>query len=83
MMRAMIEIQKYFDENGLDDYYMVMNVHDEIVFDFPYKENNGNLPIIRDIQAIMESIGNDLIPKVKLTVGVDYHPNNWAEGIAL
>ncbi len=83
MMRAMIEIQKYFDQEGLDDYRMVMNVHDELVFDFPFVADRGNLPIVQNIQRIMERLGEDLIPQVRLTVGIDYHETNWGEGVAI
>lgn len=77
MMRAMIKVQEYLDT--LDGYNMVMNVHDEIVFDFPYIQYQSNGPIITDIKRLMESVGDPV--GVKLTVGVDYHPKNWSTAV--
>ena len=40
--KALVNLQRYFDENGLDDYLIVATVHDEIIFELPetvtYKE---------------------------------------------
>jgi DNA polymerase I-like protein with 3'-5' exonuclease and polymerase domains len=75
MMRAMIKVQEYLE--GLDrDYRMIMNVHDEIVLDFPFRKNRGNLPKIRKVRSLMESCGKDI--NVPLTCGIDYHPDNWS-----
>lgn len=79
VMQAMIKIREYF--NGLqDDCYMVMNVHDEVVIDMPYRRNKRNLPKVRNVRRLMESIGDDI--RVKLTCGMKYHINNWSEGIS-
>ena len=58
MMKAMIKVQEYLDT--LKGYNMVMNVHDELVFDFPYKPNRGNMSKIRTIRRLMESCGDDI-----------------------
>jgi len=88
VMRAMIEVQKLLDHwNRLDpdaEYAMVMNIHDELVFDFPIRIKKGkdlNLPKVRAIRRKMESIGKDI--NVPLTCGLDRHDNNWSEGVSL
>lgn len=80
MCCAMVETQEYLGElnrstNG--DYAIIMNVHDEIVLDFPFKPNKGNLPKVRKVASIMQRMGDRI--SVPLTVGISYHPNNWAE----
>lgn len=81
VLRAMIKVQEYLDglnkKHGKDMYRIIMNVHDEVVYDFPYKKDQGNAPIIRKVRSIMESIGNNI--SVPLTCGVDYHSSNWGE----
>jgi DNA polymerase I-like protein with 3'-5' exonuclease and polymerase domains len=86
MTRAMIKVQDYLNQlnrkaiaKGKPEYHMVMQVHDEMVLDFPYKPNKGNLKKVERIRNLMSSIGNDLMPAVNLTCGLDYHPNNWSE----
>lgn len=74
MQRAEVKVQEYLNKLG-SDYFMIMQVHDELVFDFPHKKNKGNLPKINRIRKIMESCGDDV--GVVLTCGVDYHPNDW------
>ena len=79
MCRAMVKVQKYLDTIG-PEYKMIMNVHDEIVLDFP-KGKKRNLPKVRRIKHIMESVGDCV--GIPLTCGIDYHPNNWSEGITV
>ena len=74
MMMAMNRVQPYLKTLG-SEYYMIMQVHDELVFDFPLKKNKGNLPKINKIRKIMEQQGDNV--GVVLTCGVDYHPNDW------
>lgn len=76
MLKAMLRCKRYLDTLG-PDYRMIMQVHDEIVFDFPYKEKKGNLPKINRIRRLMEQGGEDI--GVPTPVGVDYHLNNWSE----
>jgi DNA polymerase I-like protein with 3'-5' exonuclease and polymerase domains len=74
-MRAMVKVQEYL--NTLDDGIIIMEIHDELVFDFPFRKNKRNLPKIRTIRRLMESCGDDI--GVNLTCGVDYHPVTWSE----
>lgn len=81
MMKAMIRCQEYLDT--LDGYYMVMQVHDELVFDFPKceaKDGKGkNERIIRKIQKLMEKGGEDI--GVPTPVSIEYHSKTWSEGV--
>lgn len=76
MMRAMFKVQQYLDQH-CPEAVIVMNIHDELVFDFPFSANQGNRPHIEAIRGIMGSLGDCI--GVKLTCGVNYCPNNWAE----
>ena len=82
MGRAMVKVQAYLDTLG-KDYKMIMNVHDEIVLDFPKgkRGKKSNLPKIRRIKYIMESLGNCV--GIPLTCGIEYHKDNWSEGESL
>lgn len=86
IMRGMIEVQKYLDRlnviAGRDDYLIVMQIHDEIVLDFPAKPNAGNLPKLKKIKDILDKLGDDLIPAVPIRFGMEYHPVTWAEGVS-
>lgn len=77
MMRAMVRCYEYTQSLG-PDYRICMQVHDEIVVDFPYVPNKGNLPKIRKLRRLMEQGGDDI--GVPITCSVAYHPNNYSEG---
>ena len=85
VQRAMVKVWEYL--GGLDDYKTIMNVHDELVFDFPARRGQRkkpwvyNLPKIKKVRHLMESIGKDI--SVPLTCGIDYHPVTWGEGVAV
>jgi len=80
----MVKVQEYLDsinKNKSDDlkWFMVMQVHDELVIDFPIRR--GYEIRLREIKRIMESCGDYI--KVPLKVGCDIHENNWSEGRGL
>lgn len=79
--KAMVRCSEYLKEinreTGLD-YKMVLQVHDEIVFDFPARRRK-NLPKVRRIQKLMEMSGVDI--GIPLKVAASYHPNNWSEKV--
>lgn len=77
MMRATSKINEYLATVG-PEYKLIMQIHDEFVFDFPAKPNQGNLPIIRNIERIMRNMGNNI--SVPLTVGIELHTDNWSVG---
>lgn len=61
-------------------YYIVMQVHDEIVFDFPVGGKN-NLPRVKKLKMLMEKSGQDI--GIPLKVSINYHPANWSEPVEL
>ena len=62
------------------DAWMVLTVHDELVFDFPLG-GKRNLPKMRRLQQLMQQGGEDI--GVPTPVSVSYHPRNWAEKVKL
>jgi DNA polymerase I-like protein with 3'-5' exonuclease and polymerase domains len=96
MARAMVKVQSYLDrlnQKSSGGYYMNMQVHDEVVLDFPKGKvrtslSSGedgvwceNLARVRKIARLMESCGDDI--GVKTPVGIEYHPDNWSEGVSV
>lgn len=77
-------VNSYVSEHG---YFLVMQVHDELVFDFPKGTGpepwKTNLPKIRALQALMEQCGDDFVPRVPTPVDIEYNPDNWSEGITI
>jgi len=53
---------------------MILDVHDEIVVDFPAKRN-GNREKIMEIKRLMEESGRDI--GIPLRASVSFHPVNW------
>lgn len=84
MMKAMIRCHAYLKtlEGG---YFMVMQVHDELVFDFPKGRGSEpwktNLPKIRKVMRLMAQGGDDI--GVPTPVSCEYHADNWSEGISV
>jgi hypothetical protein len=75
MMKAMIRCYNYLQTLG-PEYWIIMQVHDELVFDFPAGKN-GNLDKINRLKQLMEQGGDDL--GLPTPVKVEYHPHNWSE----
>lgn len=83
IQRAAVEIQEMLDRWNKGrppekQFKMIIQVHDEIVFDFPKGTKKWRLRKIRDI---MERQGERI--GANLTVGIDRHDENWAEGIEI
>ena len=79
MVRAMIEVREYL--KTLKDHHMVMNVHDEVVLDFPKKPKRFSIPRLRKIRGIMEAVGEGI--SVPLTCEIIHHPKTWSEGVTV
>jgi DNA polymerase I-like protein with 3'-5' exonuclease and polymerase domains len=86
MMKAMIRCQAFLDsintDKRIDQAYIALQVHDELVFDFPagtgaepWKDNYDKIQMIR---KLMEQGGNDI--GIPTPVSCEYHANNWSEG---
>ena len=86
-MKAMIRSQAYLDRlNHLfpdaGGFFMIMQVHDELVFDFSKGSTpKGNYGKVMKIAALMEKGGEDI--GVPTPVSVECHPNNWSEGVTV
>jgi DNA polymerase I-like protein with 3'-5' exonuclease and polymerase domains len=74
MIRCFAQIQEWRN-NGYNA-AIVMQVHDEMVFDLP-KGGKRSLPKVRQLRRLMEQSGEDI--GIPLKVAASYHPNNWAE----
>lgn len=65
-------------------YYLILQIHDELVFDFPKGVGpepwKTNLPVIRECQRLMALGGDDL--GVPTPVSCEYHADNWQVGMA-
>lgn len=91
MQCAMIACQEYLDQLNAKPkskgYYMAMNVHDELVFDFPSafssgkKPVNRNLAFVKRLQKLMADAGDRV--GVPTPVSIEYHVNNWSEGVVV
>ena len=69
---AMIRIHKYIKDNNLES-KLIMQVHDELVFNVVEKEKEQLLPVI---QEIMEGIVPNTDIHLKVDIGVG---KNWKE----
>lgn len=92
MMKAMIRCQEYLNRvNRKKDlpfdcgYKMIMQVHDELVFDFPAGSGDKpwmkNKPIITELVRLMELSGDDL--GIPLPFSCKYHASTWSEGVSV
>lgn len=84
MQKAMVRCHDYLiltAKNGGPDGRIVMQVHDELVFDLPavYGRPKANLPYVRELRRLMEQGGEDI--GIPTPVSIEYHKDNWAEGI--
>jgi hypothetical protein len=75
-MRAMFKVEEYLRANKLDA-YIILEIHDELIFDFPFVKDKGNLHHLNAIRKIMASLGDCV--GIPLTCGLSYHPHNWAQ----
>lgn len=70
-------------EGGFDA-RMPLQVHDEILFDFPRgPREDSNEWRARELQTLMEQSGKNLVPSIPTPVKVEYHARTWAEGRAI
>lgn len=66
-------------------YHLIIEVHDELVFDFPAGEGpepwRTNHAKAMEIAQMMEMSGNDL--GIPLPVDTEFHQKSWAEGLTV
>jgi len=97
MRRAMARCHtqlKVWRKEGFDG-FITLQVHDELIFDFPKTEvspldeldlpvgekGKSNLWRMRVLKDLMEQGGRDM--GIPLPVSINYHPNNWGEGFSI
>lgn len=86
MRKAMVRCEERLVEwrgEGLDA-WMVMQVHDELVFDFPARwdgETDLNMPQVYSLRQLMESCGEGI--SIPTPVSIERHQVNWAKGESL
>jgi DNA polymerase I-like protein with 3'-5' exonuclease and polymerase domains len=80
MVRCKKQLGAWNKVAGHEKYKMIMQVHDEIVFDFP-KGGKKNLAKINKLRRLMERGGDDI--GIPTPVSIDYHPNTWNESLEL
>ena len=95
-MKAMIRVQEQMDkwnkECGEERYRIALQVHDELVLDFPRSKvspveeaktggRKGNLWRGRKCQELMPLGGDDI--GVPTPTSCEYHDDNWREGVTL
>lgn len=74
MCKAMNRVSEYL--STVPDHYMIAQIHDELLFDFPASDMRSVRAKVRKIKRLMEMSGDDI--GVPLPAGVDYHPENWS-----
>lgn len=88
--RAMVRCQQQLDEwrrDGVVDGRIVMQVHDELVFEFtaagdPKKDPaNSNLKYVQHLAKLMAKGGDDI--GVPTPVGIEWNPVTWSEGVTI
>lgn len=89
-LKGMVRCSEYLDDlNERTKYagWIVMQVHDEIVFDLPKRAHplknpkSSNLRVVRRLAELMRQGGEDY--GIPTPVGVKYHPVSWADGIRI
>lgn len=83
MTKADAQLQAWRAQDGFDG-RIVLQVHDEILFDFPAGRGKEpwktNLQRIRKLKYLMESCSKGI--GVPIPVSCEYHVQSWAEGMA-
>ena len=82
MSCGMVKVQNHLNKLNIkakSKYHVIAQIHDEIVLDFPYNPNRGNLSEVLKIKTLLDSVGPNLNPSVPIPFGVEYHPDNWSE----
>lgn len=75
MRRIEENVRRGFERKG---YYITMQIHDELVFDFPKGVTpTQNRDVILKCKELMEESGEDI--GIPLSVDYNYHPEHWAK----
>lgn len=78
MIRCADQCARWRDEGF--DAHMVVEVHDELLFDFPRGRTwETNAVRALKLKRLMEQSGEDLIPRIPTPVSLSYHTESWAD----
>ncbi len=80
MLRCHEQLESWRRNDGYEG-YIVLQVHDEMVFDLPVVKEGSDYWRIRKLKELMEQSGDDI--GVPLRVSVSYHPVSWADDVAI
>lgn len=84
MMKGMIRVHAQLEQwrkHDSFDGYLILEVHDELVVDFPKGEERlSNLPRAKTLAKLMMQSGADLVPCVPTPVAMELITDNWANG---
>jgi DNA polymerase I-like protein with 3'-5' exonuclease and polymerase domains len=100
MCKAMVRCHNYlqdYNRSRKPEYHahLVMQIHDELVFDFPkssidprgldksdrFKSLRTHVGTVKAIQALMQQGGDDY--DIPTPVSIKYHPDSWGEGFSI
>lgn len=95
MVRCQEQLDKWNEEERLRglpvpfDGYIMLQIHDEIVFNFPKskckpdtsKPRESNLWRVRILQDLLSKCGDDL--NVPVPFGLEWHEVSWGDGVAV
>lgn len=76
LIRCHEQLEEWNRAAGCRDYFIVAEVHDELVFEMP-AGGRKNLPKVNKLKYLMEKSGDDI--GVPLTVSVSYHKHSWGK----
>lgn len=76
VVRCDAQLEQWRQEEGYDG-YMILSVHDELVFDLPL-DKGCNLPRVQTLRKLMEQGGYDM--GIPTPVTVERHRESWAVG---
>lgn len=77
LLRCQEQLDEWYEEDSFNG-FITLTVHDELVFDLPKVENNGNLWRVQRLRELMEQGGVDI--NVPTPVSVERHTESWADG---
>ena len=82
MMKAMTRCDRFLSQDRYADHRMIMQIHDELVFDIPVNpiSAEGQIPeCVKSICGLMTQGGDDI--GIHTPVNAEYHPSNWSASV--
>lgn len=83
LIRCSDRLRQWRESEDFDG-HIALEIHDEIIFDFPGGDGPGkNMDRALVLKGLMEQSGEDLLPRIPTPVSVEYHSRTWAEGVGV